>query len=350
MTIKVKVLSTVNRVEFERQLPDCRKAWNDCEFVFDPRERQYDWLVVYEDFARAENGGRNNSGEPLACDPAHTLLVTTEPSTIKTYGSCYVNQFGYVLTSQQPWALPHPRRIYSQPALRWFYGVGRKGVVTLDQMRAAQPAKTKLISTVCSNKRQRHTLHNRRYLFTQRIKAALPQLEVFGHGVRAMDDKAEALDPYRYHIAIENFIGQHHWTEKLSDAFLGCALPFYYGCPNAASYFPAASFIPIDIFDFESALETIQRASRDDGYGRRLPQMLEARRRVLEEYNLFAVVSRIISSSADVPRHSRARVPGTIYPRRVATRKTCTKATLFLLEKTGVHLRHRLVHLMPGRL
>lgn len=105
-------------------------------------------------------------------------------------------------------------------------------------MVAAPPlSKEKVISTICSNKRQRHTLHNKRYKFTKALKARLPALDIYVHGVREMDDKAEALTAYRYHLAIENYRGIHHWTEKLADVFLAAALPFYFGCPNAVDYF-----------------------------------------------------------------------------------------------------------------
>ena len=42
----------------------------------------------------------------------------------------------------------------------------------------------------------------------------LPELDIFGHGVNPMNDKAEALDPYRFHIAVENHVYDHHLTEK----------------------------------------------------------------------------------------------------------------------------------------
>ena len=81
-----------------------------------------------------------------------------------------------------------------------------------------------------------------------------------------IEQKADALDPYRYHLAVENYIGPHYWTEKLADAFLGYTLPFYCGAPNAADYFPEESFIPIDINNFDGALETIRRAIADKEY------------------------------------------------------------------------------------
>lgn len=311
--IRVKVMSREAERTWLRQLPDGRPSWGRCDFLFDPGTRDYDWLVVYNDLPRREGGT-----ELLACPREHTLLVTTEPSSIKAYGTAYAAQFGCVLTSQEDWALPHPGRIYSQPALHWFYGVGAGHAVSYSSMRAAQPPqKTRDVSMVWSGKAQRHTLHNRRAEFMRRIRAALPELDVYGRGARPLDDKAEALDAYRYHIAIENHIGPHHWTEKLADPFLGFALPFYCGCPNAAEYFPPESFIPIDIRDFDAALATIVRAVANDEYTQRLPYIVEARRRVLEEYNFFAVVAREIEK-----RHApRAAAPATLYSRHALRKK-----------------------------
>lgn len=121
-------------------------------------------------------------------------------------------------------------------------------------------------------------------------------MDIYGHGVKEIDDKAQALDDYQYHIAIENYYGDHHWTEKLSDAFLGTTLPFYFGCPNISDYFPEESLIPIDINDVEGASEIIKRVIHDKEYEKRLPFILEARRRVLEQYNMFAVLAREIES------------------------------------------------------
>jgi hypothetical protein len=272
-----------------RQFPGKRPVWGKCHFIFDPEERQYDWFVVYNDFPLSD------MKENLACSRQQTLLVTTEPPSIKSYGNDFTRQFGCVLTSQPAWALPHSDRIFSQPALHWFWGWGKQRLRSYDDNLSLVPErKNRIIATVCSDKQQRHTLHNKRFQFTRELKKKLPELDIYGHGVRLMDDKAEALDDYRYHLAIENYQGEHHWTEKLADAFLGLTLPFYFGCPNAADYFPPESFVPIDIFDPEAACEKIQRVIRDDEYRQRLPHILEARRRVLDQYNIFAVLAREI--------------------------------------------------------
>lgn len=297
--ITVKLISNAAPpAEWLRYFPKGEAVWGNCRFTFDRDARHYDWLVVYDDIPPGAGNDKYHAFEQLACPQAQTLLVTTEPSSIKCYGKAYTAQFGHVLTSQEAWALPHPRRIYSQPALRWFYGVGKHHVRTLDDMIAHPPAdKTRLISAASSSKRQRHTLHNKRYRFVRFLKENMPELDVYGHGIRAMDDKAESLDPYRYHVAIENHIGLHHWTEKLSDAFLGLTLPFYCGAPNAAEYFPPESFIPIDIDDHAGSYRLIRDSVRSDEFRRRLPHIREARMLVLQQYNLMAVLSRHIETT-----------------------------------------------------
>lgn len=331
----VKFFGTYGDLRWIRQFPENKPVWGQCEFVLDRAAREYDWLVVYNDLPE----GTTNVFLP--CPRSQTLLVTTEPSSIKAYGNAFTAQFGHVLTSQPEWALPHPNRIYSQPALQWFYGMGSERLITYDEMVAHPPLeKTRLIATVCSTKQQTHTLHQKRYNFTQELKKRIPELDIFGHGVRPMADKAESLDPYRYHVAIENFIGLHHWTEKLADPFLGVTLPFYCGCPNASDYFPDESFIPIDINDVDGASEIIRKAMRDGEFEKRLPHILEARRRVLEEYNIFAVLAKLIEErSTDMKPSSSG---GVILSRRELRRRHPLVSVQHFYEKCRLRILHAL--------
>lgn len=298
--IRVKFLSRLPPTLWPHQFPHNEPQWGNCHFIFDPQAREYDWLVVYDDIPDLDGMSRDNAHEELACSPKHTLLVTTEPSSIKIYGEDYTRQFDAVLTSQAEWALPHRQRIFTQPALHWFYGVSERYVTPFDEMIALPVRKSKMLSMVYSAKSMRHTLHHRRAAFMRGLRQRLPSMDMFGRGsVHALDDKADCLRAYRYHVAIENFIGKHHWTEKLADAFIGETLPFYAGCPNAAAYFPEQSFIPIDLCDVNAAVHTIQQAIADNEYEKRLPAIREARRRVLYEYNLFAVLAREIEARHD---------------------------------------------------
>jgi len=319
---------------WKRFFPGEKTTWGRCQFIFDRDERNYDWIVVYDDLPSSQGERHALWEEVLACPREQTLLLTSEPATVKVYGSGYVNQFGWVLTSQEPWVIPHPGTIYCQTGLIWFYDG------TYDQVAQHPPEnKTALISTVCSNKQQTHTLHKHRYQFTQKLKQALPELEIFGHGVRYIEHKNEALDAYRYHVAIENHVGQHHWTEKLSDSFLGMCLPFYHGAPNAAEYFPPDSFIPINILNFEESLARIQQAIRDNEYERRLPAIREARRLVLERYSTFPQLARLIAERHGQPLKLTPATPGVIQSRRMWRRKHPLGSVGFWLEKQKVALR-----------
>jgi hypothetical protein len=330
--IRVKVLSPIPQRYFLHQLPEGNLVWGNCRFSFDPEDRDYDWLVVYEDLRTANKDGKRGFEETLPCPAAHTLLTTSEPSSIKHYGNAYTRQFGCVLTSQEAWALPHPDRIFSQAGLIWIYGVGANHATSFDQMVAHPPMdKTRDLSMVFSPKTMRHTLHKQRNDFMRRLMNIMPEMDVFGRGARPLDDKAEALDPYRYHVAIENYIGPHHWTEKLSDAFLGLTLPFYCGCTNAADYFPAESFIAIDMKDPDGAARIIRQAILDKEYEKRLPAIIEARRRVLFEHNLFAVLSREIEK-----RHRSVAQPGehvVIYSRHALRKQSMTHGLLDMYGK-----------------
>jgi hypothetical protein len=342
--IRVKLLTKNPKEDvsegMSRFLPGKSPFLNGCQFLFNRNERHYDWLVVYDDMPSVAGERFTLWKEPLACPREHTLLITTEPSTIKVYGSGFLRQFGHILTSQEPWAIRHPHAIFSQAGLIWFYG-GETERGCYDYIASNSPDdKQHDISTVCSSKQQRHTLHHDRYEFTQKLKAVYPELDVYGHGVRFIADKADALDPYRYHIAIENHVYRHHWTEKLADCFLGLTLPFYHGCPNAADYFPADSFIPINIHHFQETSERIKQAIQDREFEKRLPALREARRLVLDSYSTFPLLARLITE-----RHSQLALPQ--YPEVIMSRhawrdSSRLRALGFGIEKASVSIRHAL--------
>ncbi len=287
--IKVKIIARgVSSYSWKLQTPGNTGAWGNCQFIFDRDQDNYDWLVVIDDLSR----GHACPPERLTCANEHTLLVTTEPPTITRYGRSFAAQFEHVLTSQSEQALPHSKRIYSHTGNLWFNGRSYDEVV-----ETGIPKKTASLSTVCSSKQQRHTIHKSRYDFTYWLKQKLPELDIFGHGIRFIKNKYEATDRYRYHLAVENYIGLHHWTEKLADPYLSGTVPIYYGCPNIDKYFPKDSCITIDINNREAAYDTIKSCITDQqDYTNRLDALREAQRLVLNEYNLLAMLDRKIAA------------------------------------------------------
>lgn len=299
---QVKFLSSDNlgspATRWRRQLPDNAPVIGSCEFIFDPYCRQYDWLVVYDRFPREAGKRISLWKEVLACEPQNTLFITVEPSSIGHYEDFFLRQFGYVLTSHETWSINQPGVLRSQPGLRWFYGDGQT-LRTIDEMRLqSAPEKPYLLSTVCSSKQHRHTLHNKRFQFTQRLKSDLPLLDIYGRGQRPIQNKADALDPYQYHLVIENHSCKHHWTEKIADAFLGWTFPFYYGCTNLEDYFPAGSYLEIDINNYRESLANIRDAINKNIYNERRESIEQARLLVLNKYNLFSVITALIEDDS----------------------------------------------------
>lgn len=252
-------------------------------FVHDPSCEAYDWLVVYDEFERPER---------LRCPRERTILCTWEPVSIKSYSRAYTRQFGHLLTNRPPEAERHPNYHLGRGYFYWFNDrdYAANATVTISE-------KTKTISAVCSSKRMRHTKHFARYALIGKLAESIPGFDWFGHGVRGFGRKHEVMDPYRYHVVIENHIGVHHWTEKLSDALLCECLPFYAGDPAIAEALPPDCLIPIPIDDPDEALRVIRRAIADDEYSKRRSAILEAKRLILEKYNFWAQVISVIEAA-----------------------------------------------------
>lgn len=290
---------------YQSQSPRNQGIWKNCIFTFDPFEQKYDWFVVLDNMPAS----LPRSTEILQCPKEHTILVTSEPSSISHYGRSFASQFYYLITNQNSNSLPHNNAIRSQTGIYWLYGKDFDNII-----KDAFLPKTKLLSTICSDKRDGHTMHKKRYDFTKLMEQEIPELDRFGRGFKFIENKYEALDHYKFHVVIENHIEKHMWSEKLADAFLGFTVPIYCGCPNIYDYFPVDSIILIDINNPQEAIEIIKNIIKTPKeYEKRLEAVKEARRRVLYEYNLLEMITKIVNQSAE---YKVRKLNQKIYPRR----------------------------------
>jgi len=279
-----------------RQFPERDGVFDGVRFVFDEAAPEGDFLVVLDLLP---------SWRPYRTRvPRHRrILVASEPATVKRYGpASYLDQFGAILTTDAQ--TPHPNVVLSQVGLPWHVGsfveAGRRRDHAYDLrfFERFEPVKTKLVSVVSSNKSFTAD-HRERLNFFHRLKSYFGhEMDYYGRGINTFVDKMEVLAPYCYHIAIENFSGRYYWTEKLSDPFLTMTFPIYHGCTNVSDYFPAEALVPIDIRDPETAIATIRRVIDSDIAERARAALVEARRRVLYEHNLFAMLSRLVRQMA----------------------------------------------------
>ena len=255
----------------------------DYVFVHDAACEDYDWLVVYDEF---------ESLETLRCPQERTILCTWEPISIKSYSRAYTRQFGHLLSNRPSEAERHPHYHLGRGYFYWF-----NDRTPAECASTVIAPKTKTISAVCSSKRMRHTKHFARFRLIDTLAKGIPGFDWFGHGVRSFGKKYEVMDPYKYHVAIENHIGAHHWTEKLADSILSECLTFYAGDPSIAEALPDGCLIPIPIDDPDEAVRLVREAIAADEYSKRRPAILEAKRLILEKYNFWAQVISVIEDS-----------------------------------------------------
>ena len=270
------------------------------EFVFvsDPNCTSYDWLAVYDEFPRRKKNALVRNGKfPLACPQTNTILLTLEPTSVKFYNRVYTGQFGHLLTNRPYEAERHHHYHFGRGYYAWFIDRSYPTVRSLPS-----PEKTKCISAVYSAKNMRHTLHHARNELLDYLVANVKGLDRFGKGVRPITHKEDALDAYKYHLAIENHVAPGHWSEKIEDAILCECLPFYAGDPELGEILPPESFIPIPIADPPAAARIVNDAIAAGEYEKRRPFILEAKRIILEKYNFRSQIIEVVRAAKNDKR------------------------------------------------
>ncbi len=280
--IRVKIISPWLHAGTERSPLG---NWRGLEFIIDPACEDYDWLLVYDELVKGKDAVK------LKCPPERTILVTQEPPSIKVYPPYFTRQFQYVLTTHDKEILSHPGYLRGRGCFVWLNGHSFDW-----SCEARDFPKSEEVATVLSAKSMKHTEHHKRFALLSYLEENLTGFKWYGARKQYIKNKYDALDTYRYNLALENHIHPYHWSEKIADALMSLCLPFYAGDPCIEEVLPAESFIRISMDeDPKVTLAQIQEAIANDEYSKRLPAIKEARRRLIEEYNLFAQVHQIIT-------------------------------------------------------
>ena len=299
-----------------RQVPRSVPNWCNHEFVMEcNEERIVDAWFVYDNLVKPETH---------RVDRRKTMLITGEPPSIRRYRSVFTSQFGAVRTSHS--AIEHPQTIRGHEAQIWHFGMHpcrtHPEILDYDTLASMSlPKKTKLLSVISSNKTITED-HRRRLRFVDELKNAFgDQIDVFGRGIRDVPDKADAIWDYKYHIVLENDHSELYMSEKLPDGFLGWTFPFYSGSIHADKSFPEGSFARIDMYDPARSIATIRSHVQSNSYEACIERVKKARKIVLDELNLFAVLCQTYdameASLPSQPRMPQKRVrPLTLHPKR----------------------------------
>lgn len=293
-----------------RQLPGGDHEHAGCRYRLRPAEPRGDVCVVYHDVP-----------EPVTVESRHGLivLVTIEPEILTSfYPPAFLKQFDAVLTFRRD--LKHPHVVVAPPMIPWWVGVSgghdaerRVNLVYEDLQRPVPDhEKTRGCSVICSSLAHTPT-HRARLSFVDELCERLPAIDRYGFGHRPVQDKWEALQHYRAHVAIENSSCPDYWTEKAGDAFLSESFLIYAGCPNLEDYFPPEAFARVDLNDVEAAVALVERVSDPGFYAERRDAIREAKRLVLEKYNLFTDLAGRLRSLERRPACRRRVCPQSWY-------------------------------------
>jgi len=293
-------LTTTLRWPLARQIPADWAALG-IEVIINQPVAACDAWVVYQGMHR-----------PEVCEvpPERVFFFGYEPPGLHSYQEGFLKQFAKVVSCHD--SLTHRGLIHRHQAQPWLAGVIRTTGANehagyganfdhADLSGMKMPAKPQRLSAVCSRKVMVPG-HQVRLDFLSALQSALgSDLDVYGYGFQPVADKWEALAPYNYHLVLENSCVPHYWTEKLADAYLAWCLPIVWGCPNLSGYFPDESFISLDPGDPERSLRLVKETIAREPSEAQCRAVAEARRRVLDEYNLFAEILRMIEQTPASP-------------------------------------------------
>ncbi len=169
--------------------------------------------------------------------------------------------------------------------------------LSFDQLLHKKPIfKNKKISAVMSTKSHLPG-HKARLNFLSFAEREIGGLERFGRGTtREIVKKEEGLQEFKYSFALENSQQENYFTEKIFDCFLTWTVPIYCGAPNISEFFPQGSYIPIELNDFEKELQELAVVLSDpNDYERRLPALMAAREKLLEERGFYGFLKHLSS-------------------------------------------------------
>jgi hypothetical protein len=317
----IRVKYSMNGSDFPLiwQTPGGKGIWGDCEFILDSDLEECDYWFVYENLKKSET---------TLCPRSNVIFITGEPPEVRHYNTFFLRQFAKVLTAQP--IILHRNVVHTQTGLPWYVGVryikaerrwDNHHSQTYDILKSEKTVKkTKTMSVVTSDKVAIKG-HRKRLEFVQKLERRFGnEIDVFITNKIDLEDKWDAIAPYKYHITIENTVCRDFWTEKLTDAYLGLSYPIYHGCPNLESYFPPECFSRIDINDFESSVVTIENLLHNDIYNEKLAGLQACKDLILDRYNVFPLMAAQCQDPTGQKKELVTVKPEFIIPREGITR------------------------------
>ena len=106
-------------------------------------------------------------------------------------------------------------------------------------------------------------------------------------GKMTIQDKHNAIVPYKYYFMVENNYEKGFITEKMWEPILCESLVFYYGCPDIHEYVDSDVFVLLDMNDFEKSYQIIKQAIQEDWWSQRIGKIKIFKEKLLNEMAFF---------------------------------------------------------------
>lgn len=249
---------------YKLQTPDCSGVWDDIEGVTEIDDADY-YIILdgYKHYKKLESNKK--------------IYLQREPPVIVSKHDFKNDSAKYIGSYDKHYHVA-----------TWQLKIPFDELVNL-----TIPEKTKIISTVTSNKIATKA-QKRRVEVAKMLQQNIHDMDFYGRGFKPLDQndycKKEGLLKYKYSFACENCSVPNYFTEKIIDCILCWTKPIYWGCPNISKYLPKGSYISIDIFKnniVDIIKEEIQKPVNYD-------IMREARELILNRYNIWPSIKKII--------------------------------------------------------
>ncbi len=120
-------------------------------------------------------------------------------------------------------------------------------------------------------------------------------------------DKDKGIMPYKYYFMAENNAEKNFITEKIWESLLTETLCFYWGCPNIAEHINPEAYVVLPLHDYEASFQIVKKAIEEDWYSQRLEIIKKEKERVLNYFNFFPTVERVLFEEFKFSKHPTDR-------------------------------------------
>lgn len=315
MMKKIKITSTgsidLSHI-LSRQTPTSSLIWGDCKFYINtPLEECDFWFILHSTSLKDKEG--------TIVDPKNIIFFSMEP--LEFYPSNFYHQFSKVFAVDNK--LSHKSLEYFNIHTWWvginvefneghkFYSKINYDYETLNNSNFFESYQKKNRISIITSNNKFLPGHKIRLNFIEKLRNSkiAEYLDIYGGGHNPILDKMDGLLPYKYHISLENTCKDNYWTEKLADAFLANTFPIYYGCPNISTFFPKDSFLHIDIEDFTTTVNKIEKLLMNNEFENRKFAISQAKNLILNDYNVFNIMYNLTKSEIGVKKYSEIKSP-----------------------------------------